>query len=176
MGCSSLSGSTDQFQLVAVVGCTLVSLFDLHMDESGLWDSRGLADPSGLDSWVCCFGVSRVLPSVLGMWDLGCLWWGLLAPSWVAGLFWVSLGAGPGDLVLRVAWSLAGSLLARGWLPRPVGWVGPCWDVWSGPWGLMDARRPVGCGGMSGWGSNSWVQLFPDPDQCVLSLCFVSLL
>lgn len=69
---------------MGVVGCSLISLFDLQVDDDGLWDYGCLVASWGLESCGCSFGVSMHLPQLVTVekWGgccltvLGCGHWG----------------------------------------------------------------------------------------------------
>lgn len=69
---------------MGVVGCSLISLFDLQVGDDGLWDYGCLVASWGLESCGCSFGVSMHLPQLVTVekWGgccltvLGCGHWG----------------------------------------------------------------------------------------------------
>lgn len=74
-----------------MVGCSLVALFALQVDEDGHWDYWCVVASWGLESCGCCSGVSVCLPQLVVVegWSgcclmvlgCGCLWWQVLVPS-----------------------------------------------------------------------------------------------
>lgn len=128
---------TDQFHyLMGVVGCSLISLFDLQVDDDGLWDYGCLVASWGLESCGCSFGVSMHLPQLVTVekWGgccltvLGCGHWGACGAGDLA-----SSGQGR---VLGLG-SHARGRLVSGCVPPSVGAVCTHWPtrraVWADP-------------------------------------------